>query len=377
MNNIKSLEIDRKRIKVSRSQYVDGDIIVYGQDNTYPNDMDSLILQSQTAKACSQAYAKFLATGFVDENIGKTVVSYTTSGKKYTLKDLLKGIAISLSKFNGAYVLVNKNLAGEVVSAEVLDFQKVRFSSFDDTCRSNYAYVGDWAGEIENTKKSKKKKFLKYPLFNVNYDVFRKMGESTGTTASVYHIFVDNTYIYPSSPFEPVIYDMGTEAEIQLNRYEEITQGSPSKLIIRTDFAGTDVEQEEQLEEIQNFAGSKGNRVLVIKTQFDENGQPITNGYQLDTIEDTRDLSKFGEAEINCANNIRKVINIPQILIDFEGATGLQVSGEQQKSAVRYMDRLCVETRELISESLAEIFDKTSIKFPSKNFELSHMTIDE
>lgn len=373
-----NIEVPKKEIKISRSQKVNGDIVMYGADNHYPSRMQALIEQSQTASACANVYSKFIATSFVNENVGKTVIGHTVTGKRYTLNTLVKEIANSISKFNGAYILVNKNLLGEVVSAEVLDFAKVRFSAFDDLGRSNYAYVGDWNDEIINFGKRTRKRFEKYPLFNNNFEIYKKMAKSTGTTASIYHIFLDEQYVYPASVFEQVSYDMGTEFEIQCNRYEEITQGSPSKLIIHTDIAGSDEEKMEQVEEITNFAGSKGSRCLIIRTQFDEQGQPISNGgYQLDAIPDTRDLSKFSEAEKACANNIRKSIGIQSILIDSENATGVEVSAAQMKMATYLFDMQVKDVRDIISESLSEIFEKSDIKFESKDFALSSKTFKD
>lgn len=186
---------------------------------------------------------------------------------------------------------------------------------------------------------------------------------------------MNDEYVYPQNAYETVAYDIATEKEIQINRYNEITQGTPSKLVIRTDIPSDKIERKKLIETIQNFAGSKGDRVLLIRSSFDEEGVPISNGYSLDTINDTRDLSKFIEAEKACANNIRKVWNIPAILVDFEQATGISVSGEQLKAAVDYFDQIIEPIRRIVSDSLYEIFKDTTIEFSSKNFELQNKTI--
>ena len=375
--DIVNIETEKKDIKISKSQKVNGEIVQYGSDNAYPSRIASLIEQSQTASACANIFSKFIATPFVDGAVGATVIGYTPTGKQYSLATLVKEIAVSLAKYSGAYVLVSKNLAGDTTSAKVVDFTKVRFSSFDDLGRSNFAYVGDWSGEIVNIGKKKNSKFTKIPLYTSIFEVYKKMAENTGTTLSLYHIFANEQYIYPTSIFESVAYDMATEYEIQVNRYEEITQGSPSKLIIHTDIAGNEDEKEEQIAEIEKFAGSKGSRCLIIRSSFNENGEPINNGYKLDQISDTRDLSKFSEAEQACANNIRKVIGIQSILIDSENITSVEVSAAQMKMATYLFDLQVKDIREMVTASLSEIFSKTNIDFKSKDFSFASKNFED
>lgn len=368
-NDIYSIDIPIKEIKISKTQVCKDQIVLYGADNDYPLRFEELIFSSETAKACVDAKTNFLSTPFANPEMEDVIVGKTNTNKDYTLKKFTKDIANSLATYNGAYIAVQKNLLNQTAEVSVLDFTKVRFSSFDDLGRSNFAYVGDW-NKIVIGKKFKG--FTKYPLFSNNDEVFKHYAEELGTTTQVYHIFFDDRYVYPCNPFEQCSYDMGTEREIQINRYEEITQGTPSKLVIRTDFSDDKYERQSQIDRIKDFAGSKGTRVLVIKTEFDEDGNPRTNGYQMDTIPDTRDLNMFIEAEKRCANNIRKAINIPAILIDFEQASGITVSGEQMRMAISYFDDLCAEEREAVSQALDEIFKNTSIAFPeNKDFTMT------
>jgi len=372
--DIYAIDFPVKEIKISKTQTCKDSIVLYGADNLYPTRFEELIYSSETAKACVDSKANFLSTPFANEEMGDVVVGKTVTNKDYTLKKFVKDIAKSLSTFNGCYIAVEKNLMNQTAEVSVLDFTKVRFSSFDDLGRSNFAYVSDWA----KTVTGKKNRIInKYPLFNNNDGVFKHYAEELGTTTQVYHIFFDDKYVYPCNPFEQCVYDLGTEREIQVNRYEEITQGTPAKLIIRTDLSKDINQRKAEIENIKDFAGSKGKRVLVMKAEFDADGNPRQNGYQIDTIADTRDLNTFNEAEKACSNNIRKAINIPAILIDYESATGgMNVSGEQLKSAVDYFNELVSDEREAISQALDEIFAKTVIQFPAdKDFTLTEKTI--
>lgn len=362
------LETEKKNIRVGKSQYLKDNIVFYGNDNKYPNILEALIDGSQTANICVNTFANFLSTGFVNKDLDTIEVGRTVTNKKYILKALVRDIAKSLAKFNGAYVAVTKDHENNVVNVCVLDFVKVRFSEFDDLGRSNYVYVGDWNNEIVG--KRSKRKFNKFPLFNNNDDVYREQSRICGTTTQVYHIFANTSYIYPVNAFEAVCYDMDTEACIQETLHNEITQGSPSKIILRTDFSKDERKREQQMEQIKRFAGPNGDKVLVIKSDFDQDGNPRSGNYKVDIIPDNRDLSKYGEVSKLIANNIRKSVNIPGILCDYENATGINVSGEQLKVSVNYFNDLIAPYKSLISEALTEIFEKTTIKFPSKDFTL-------
>lgn len=363
-----------KTIKIGRGQSVHDNIVYYGDDNLYPNIMESLIDGSQTANICVKTLSDFLSTPFEVEGMGDVEVGRTITNKKYTLDQLKRDIAVSIAKFNGAYVAVTKNLKGEVVSVSVLDFTKVRFSEFDDAGHSNFVYVGDWGGQIKGKKS--KNHFTKFPLFNNNDKVFKAQAENCQTTTQVYHIFTADEYVYPTNPFESVAMDMDTEASIQVTRHNEVTQGSPSKIILRTDFSKNEDVKRRQLEAIKKFAGPNGDKVLVIKSEFDENGNPRSNNYQVDIIPDNRDLSKFDSSEKSIANNIRKCIQIPGILIDFEFSTGITVSGLQLKISVSYFNDLIRPKRKMIEDSLKEIFEKTTIKFPSNDFGMVDFTMN-
>ena len=354
---------ERKSIKISTSQSVKDNIVFYGDDNMYPTNMQTLIDSSETATLCVNTETKFLSTPFTDEKIGGLVYGKDWLNRKYTLDRVKRDIANSMSKFNGAYVMVTRDLDGKVVGLSVPDFSKFRFSEFDDTMRSTGVWYGDWSKVVKGKKG--KPNFNKFPLFFKEYEVYKNLAEKYKTTVSVYPIFENTQYYYPSSPYESVVYDLSTEMEIQLNRYEEITQGSPAKIVIRTDISTDEIQREKEINQIKHFAGSKGDRVLIIRTAFDENGEPISNGYALDKIEDTRDLSKFSDAEERTEKNIRKAVQIPSILVSPNDGATVDSSAVQMEAAIEYYNDIVADKRKLISDGLTEIlgFDCSTKKF--------------
>lgn len=349
-------EIPRKEIKISTVQQVKENIVYYGSDNLYPTNMESLIDASETASLCVKTETKFLSPGFVNETIGENVVGKTWISKNYTMNALLRDIAYSVAKFGGAYISITRDLEGKVKEVHVIDFTRVRFTEFDDSMHANGVLVGDFGKTIK--KPSNKKKYSMFPLYKKDYGTYKLLAEKFGTTTSVLPIFENLEYYYPCNTYEPVVNDLATEYQIQVNRYEEITQGSPAKLVIRTDISTDEYKREQQINQIKRFAGSKGDRVLIIKTAFGEDGEPISNGYQLDKIEDTRDLSKFADAEESVEKNIRKAAQIPSILVSPNDGATVDSSAAQMEQAVKYYNSITRNKRAMIGEALTEVFDE-------------------
>lgn len=363
------IELDKKQIKISTGQSVKGNIVYYGNDNQYPSNMESIMDGSETAMLCIATETKFTSTDFTNPEIGKLSYGRNWFNRPYTLNQIKREIAESMAKFNGAYLMVNRDLKGNVVTLNVLDFTKCRFAEFDDTMRSTGIWYGDFSKEIKGKKG--KSNFTKFPLYSPDYNTYKSFAEAYGTTASIYPIFYNTSYYYPESPYESVIYDMLTEREIQVNRFEEITQGTPAKLVIRTDISTDEIQRQAEIEQIKQFAGSKGDRVLIISTSFDEDGNPIDNGYALDTIQDTRDLSKFSDAEDRLEKNIRKCVQIPSILVSPNDGATIDGSAAQMEAAIAYYNDITKSKRQIISDSLTEIlgFDCSMVDFGQQNKE--------
>ncbi|MCQ2608771.1 MAG: hypothetical protein MJ197_08810 [Bacteroidales bacterium] len=367
--NFRNIDTPINKIAISRSQLTDGKIVKYGDDNNYPTIIASLIDNSQTAKACSNILSQFIASGFVAE-IGKTEVGKTFTGKAYTLNQLSQDIASSLSRFGGAFILCKKNFENQVQEVKVMRYEDCRFSAFDDNKFSNFVYYGDFSKTI-STGSNQLKKAKKFPIFTTKDNVFEAQAKASKTLIQVYHIFVDNTYVYPLSPFDVVANDMNSEYQIQVNRQQELTQGVPGKILIGMDFAGMSEEEcDRQIQSIKEWTGVEGSRAGVLEVQSAPDGS-IANRYKVDVIQDNRNASAFVEGEKSASNNIRKACyGLPAVLIDYESGNLSNNSGEQIKTAYDYMTRNTRHLRELVSESLSEIFEKTTIQFSVKDFTL-------
>lgn len=371
--NLFDIDTPRHIILQGKNQITEGKYVKYGDNDDYPSIIASLIENSQTAKSSARILSQFIASGFVEEGIGKTEVGKTFTGRSYTLNKMVSEIASSISKFGGAYVLTRKNAQNQVVDCKVLKFEDCRFSYFDDNRFSNFVYYGDFSNTIKDTKKKNSKKFA---VFTDKREIFNVQSEATKTTSQIYYIFSEDTYIYPLSPFDAVIYDMNSEYQIQLNRQQELTQGMPSKVLIKIDKPTDENEARKMESYLSDWIGTSATRAAVIPARYNPDGT-LSDTKIIETIPDSRTADSFINAEKSTANNIRKsCLGLPAVLIDYESGNLSNNSGEQIKTAYDYYARNTRDLRVLVTESLNEIFQDTTIQFVNKNFELKTPTLE-
>ena len=125
---------ERIIIKVNRNIKQDGvnGLMLFGDNNDYPQLIENIILSSVTAKAVVGIYAKFLAGKGFTEEMNKQVVGYNQFGAEITLFDLLYDVCLDLAKFHGAYIHTNLNLDFEVGNTKRLPFKYGRIAKTDD-----------------------------------------------------------------------------------------------------------------------------------------------------------------------------------------------------------------------------------------------------
>lgn len=336
-------------------------IMTYGKDNDYPQIIEKLIYGSQTAKAASQVYASFIAgSGFENPEIGKIVVGKDIRGKDITLDIVRTKIAESLAKFHGVYIHCNQNLNNEVGNTTVLAFKDYRFSRVDDTgyC-SKIAYHKNWSKEKE-LGTFKKNEISFFNTFNINaiQSNAAAAGGMENYKGQIYFYFIDDTYIYPTSPFDSVYLDMDTEYQIQLFKNREIRNGFTDKVIINISTSKEETEREEKIKEIRGMQGADGSKTIVFESEFDENGNLLKDGsFKIDTIKTNINDKLFENWEQSIPNNIRKAArNMPAVLIDFQMNGLSTMSGESIIQAANIYNAYTRTVRESVSTIIKDIY---------------------
>jgi hypothetical protein len=369
-------EVDKRvRIRLNKAIKADGanGVMLFGEQNDYPQLIERLVNGSVTAKAAANIYAKFLTgQGFTNETINKVVVGRDARGKDITMLSLLRQVADSCAIFNGFYIKRAVNNGNETVKCELVPFKYCRFAKPDDTGYSAKILVHDnWERDVDNGT-FYVKDAVPFHIFSGTDSVTIAQMTSASFNGQIYFQFVDNQFFYPLSPFDAAYLDIDTEAQIGLFKNRQIRDGFMNKIVFRvqpqatkTDANGNPVEdgENEMAESIRKFIGPDGESVLILEDDFDENGNIKEGGaFKIDKIETSVNDKLFENWEKNLANNIRKAAtNIPRLLIEIEDGMFSGQSGEAIKQATNFYNALTRDTRELISQSFAELFKKTAI----------------
>ncbi len=343
--------------------------MTWGAYDDYPQTLERLILNSQTAKATSRIYAKFIAGTFEDSAISKMEVSHDNFGRKITLKKLIDLVSDSLAKFSAAFIHCDFDLSGNVVRTKFIPAKNCRYSTQDDN-----GYCGKIA--ISSDFEDRKKPVRWYDLFN-KQTVLQSiqnagLDENGGLKykGQVYVITIDDTYLYPLSPFDCVYLDMDTEFQIQNFKNTEIRNGFSDKIAFtvpefqdKYDNEGklienSDTEYKEFCEKVEGWLGSNGAKTIIFESNFEDNEQIKDKaGFYLEKIENNINDKLFADWEVRIANNIRKAANgMPAILIDYQEGKLSGTSSEAILQAANFYNVMTKGERELLSNSLSEIF---------------------
>lgn len=372
-------EVDKRvTVKLNKSIKADGvnGIMEFGQNNDYPQLIERIINGSSTAKAAAGIYAKFLTgQGFEDESLNNVVVGKDARQKDITLLSLLRQISQSSSYNWGYYIKRSMNVEGKTGKVELIPFKNCRFSKPDDTGYSAKILVYEnW--ERDKDKSNYNKADIKeYHIFSNNQDVIdSQIGDDFNSfKGQIYFNFFDNQYFYPLSPFDAAYMDADTEQQISLFKNRQIRNGFTDKIVFRiqpaepeldNDGNPVDSDESELAESIKSFIGPDGDSVLVLEDDVDEDGNIKQNGaFAIDKIETNINDKLFDSWEKGLSNNIRKAPNnIPNLLIEIEDGIFSGQSGEAIKQATNFYNAMTSNEREMISQSLEEIFKNTTIE---------------
>jgi hypothetical protein len=358
----KKIDIEKPiTVKLDKTFKTENGLMIYGEENAYPQIIERLVLKSQTASAAVRVLASFIAgSGFENESIGDVVVGKDIRGKRITLNKVRNKIAQSIAMYNGVYVHANFNLSKQVTDTRVLPFKDYRFSKQDDRgyC-SKIGYHNNWEKDGDK-EKFKSNDVSWFNTFNPDA-VLTNIEHSGGVEkykGQIFHEFVDDSFIYPLSPFDSVANDMDTEYQVQLFKNREIRNGFSDKIVMNIAEGVSEEEFEDRVNEIKNSMGPGGSKFILFETKFNEDGQLEKDGsFRLDKIETNINDKLFENWETRISNSIRKAAyNMPAILIDYQQGTLSAASGEAITEAFDVYNKYTKQLREKMSEILKDIY---------------------
>ena len=357
----------------------------YDIDNAYPSRMERIIDGSVTAKSSAGILARFLVgRGFEDASLNTLIVGKDRYERPTTAFRLLRQIAKSISYYAGFYVRSQFDANLAVTAFDHVDFKYCRFGLKDSQ---------DYSGKIvifNNWDKSKsssirKKDFLRVDVWNMRENIIRSQVEKADGIkkykGQVFFNFVDEYFIYPLSPIDPVHYDADTESQISKFINGELRRGFFMKKIIYHNKFETKNDADDFKDKVLRFQGG-GHQAsfLVVEGTFDENGELITGeNIKIEDVKQNIDDKIFEGYAKSAANSIRKAYNaIPQILIEYEDSKLGTTSGEALFQAAAFYNQMTEELRTFISESFREMFKRFhKEEFQDKDWKINPLALGE
>lgn len=330
----------------------------WGADNCYPALCERLIQGSPTASQSARAYSKFIyGKGWSDMNfykypIGKNAIQIETPDS------LLRKTAEDISKFRCYAWLIGYNLLGEVASITHVPAKWVRLGQVDSDLYSGKLIVyNNWDKTLKTQVNTKD--FKTFDAYNPRQDVIEAQMIAAGGIENwggqLLFRSLDDSYLYPLSPVDPVIHDVDTEAQSSLIKNKKVRRGFHTSAIIQHAPFESEEDEDAFAETIENSLGAESaGGVILLEDKFTSD-QPNGN---MRITPMTADLDSKGleYSEKSIANNIRKCFNnLPPVLVDYvEGSLG-NTSGEILKMAIEFYNLQTEQERQVVEADFNDL----------------------
>lgn len=365
---VKLFELAKRLIKFDKQ------LGVYhnGLDNNYPERVERIINNSATAKPSAKLFRKYIVGRGFAGSLNDFIVN---KDNDITLRKFLAKLGHSYSYHNGAFIHVNLNLAGKIISADVLPFGHCRIGKKDDKNYNGKIIIYDNWDELDG--KVDKKKFEVIDVYNPDVKVveaqIKKAGDISKYKGQVFYFNPDPT-IYPLAHIDNVLDDADSEKMSSVFKNTSLRKGFfGKKIVVTPPMIGEDLRKplellsdEERLEKayvenertnfrnsMQSFIGAdNADGMLHLEMEFE--GDDIEKTIKFLDVATNINDALFKHTETSCASNIRKAYaNIPAILIENQGEGAMfGQSGEMLVQAKMFYQDQTEEDRDTIETDI-------------------------
>lgn len=194
------------RIVTIKEKVAESDLIKYGTNNLFPQELIRYISESGTATSCVDILNQYIfAEGLVNENLGSFKVN-----KTQTLNQLIKKTVPYVSNFQGLAWHIIRSANGKVAEIECIPFEYIRKKG-DGTLVYNPTF--------SLTNKFEEKLNEVYPPFRgkeINSsDLAEHIVKYGSDKGEILYFFIEKPcqYIYPIPTYHSAISDIETDAE--------------------------------------------------------------------------------------------------------------------------------------------------------------------
>lgn len=339
-----------------------GDVINYGTDNLYPNQVFDIVQDSPTAGGCVKRKSEFV--------FGKGVESDVIVNRhNKTINDIISVTCQEYSKYNGFALHFNYNLIGQIIEIQNVDLRYIR--KLKDILSVVVGKIRRDSKVINLSSANKVKISLYQPNGIKKY--IKKSGGFKKFNGAVFY-FNNNSGIYPVATYDSALTSAQFEQEAQVFSYMHVKNGFSSSGILKIPGLPDDPKAKKEIEEkLQKVVGSlnAGSYFVVAATLDLEGGLQASKLFE---PFQTQDVDKVHQVQSDRAKDyLLRAFNMPEILLGVSDKG--MFNQESFQDAFNYYNNDTERDRIKIEKSFNQFWPETS--FSSELSEIEIIPLDE
>ena len=315
----------------------------YDFDNKYPQRVIDISNDSGTAQACLELKRKFVfGGGLKNLDFYKSKVNPTTTADKF-----LRNLIDNFTKFGGCAIHFNYNMVGQKTTVTSIPFEYCRLVPTGHKEEGKIAIYDDWGH-------NKRLKFSPSDVTYINsYNPKSAVQEMEAVEVENYkgqvYFWTPKGATYPLSPFDAVLEDMLTEAQLKKFKHSTSANNFLASHLLITGKSESDEEADLFDENLRQFQGGEGSGTIMVIERESE-GETIE--LKKIEIQDYDGLYSFTE-DSSVSSIIRRFLIPPVLLLRVAGSLG---TSKEISDAYDYYNVITSDDRLLMEELLTEIF---------------------
>lgn len=341
-------------------------IIKYDIDNAYPQRVSNIIDGSGITKRCVQTLHKFIiGDGLVNLSLAKIKVN-----ERLILDKFIRAISADYSKFKGFAFQVNYNILGQITDITPVPFEYVRICDPDSEQAGMLALYDDWdKAKRRSIEKDKVKYIYPYSPEDVQEEITLEEGGIEKYNGQLFYFSGDGAGVYPKAFIDPELETAVTDGKVKVFHYKNITTSFMASymFLYKGKFADDD-ERAEYVKKLKSFQGADNTSKIFMVDDVTDETKPELIPFQIPNND-----KLFEVTEASAHDRIRKTYGIPPVLIA-SLVSGKLGTAEEIKDATTFYNKMTVDDRNIISETLQEIMPRFTTPV-TDTFEIKPLTI--
>lgn len=352
------IEIEKRfNVRANRSDK----ILNWGNENNYPQYIESIIARSGRLTDAIKTYSKFIrGGGFTDVAFSKLIVN-----RKGLRNDKLsREISIDYAKFQGFAIHINYNLLGEIVELTAVPISTTRLGCDNlGDFNGKIAIHPDWA-KLNESKKFDIKDVDFIDVYNPSkvFEQIQNVGGIENYKGQIFWYSIDG-FEYPKATFDSELESAETDIAIKDSTLNNVENNfAPTNLLV-TGEAETEEERDEFKENIKQFSGTKAKKVFWVERK---NKEDIVEIIKLEV----QNLDKlYAHTEKTVGERIRRIFSIPPVLSG-DLIAGKLGTAQEIIDAVAFYNAITYDDRLVIEETFTELFKRWNTTLNTVDFSL-------